>query len=78
MQHFKEFLQQIQSYGSALFLDPKWTICAKQFFFWKTIIIIPIYLLAPFNLQNLKEILPVDPELRGCAIFGPKITHFPK
>ena len=32
MQNFKEFLQQIQSYDNALFLDPKWTICPKQFF----------------------------------------------
>ena len=50
----------------------------QTIFFRKTIIIIPIYLLAPFNLQNLKEILPVDPELRRCEIFGPKIAHFPK
>ena len=51
---------------------------APNNFFRKTIIIIPISLLAPFIVQNLKEILLVDPELRGCAIFGPKISHFPK
>ena len=35
--------------------------------FWKIITITLIYLLAPFIVQNLKKILPVDPELRGCA-----------
>ena len=56
------------------------------FFFWKIIGIILMYLLAPFIVQNLKKILPVDPELWGCAnpelwgcaIFGPKMAHFPK
>ena len=47
-------------------------------FFWKIINIILIYLLAPFIVQNLKKILPADPELRGCAIFGPKMAYFPK
>ena len=46
-------------------------------FFWKIIIIL-ICLLAPFIVQNLKKLLPADPELWGCAIFGPKMTHFPK
>ena len=48
------------------------------FFFEKIIIIILIYLLAHFILQNLKKLLPADPELRGCAIFGPKMAHFHK
>ena len=47
-------------------------------FFWKIINIILIYLLAPFIVQNFKKILPADPELWGCAIFGPKMAHFPK
>ena len=47
-------------------------------FFWKIINIILIYLLAPFIVQNLKKILPEDPELWGCTIFGPKLTQFPK
>ena len=49
-----------------------------NFFFWKIINIILIYLLAPFIVQNFKKILPADPELWGCAIFGPKMAHFPK
>ena len=28
--------------------------------------------------QNLKKLLPADPELWGYAILGSKITHFPK
>ena len=42
------------------------------------IIIAFIYLLALFLVQNLKKILTADPELRGCAIFGPKMVHLPK
>ena len=74
----KNFLQRIQNYDNAPFLYPKWSICPKQFFFEKIITIILIYLLAPFIEQNLKTILPEDPELWGCAIFGPKMAHFPK
>ena len=73
----KKFLQWIQTYEDAPFLEPKWSIC-PPIFFWKIIDIILIYLLASFILQNLKKILQSDPELWGCAIFGPKIAHFPK
>ena len=34
-----------------------------------------MYLLAPFILQNLKEILRADPELTGCATFRTKMAH---
>ena len=37
------------------FLGPKWSICHKQIFFWKTINIILIYLLASFIVQNFKK-----------------------
>ena len=67
VQNLKKFLQQIQSYEDAPFL-----------LFLKIINIILIYLLAPFIVQNFKKILPADPELWGCAIFGPKMAHFPK
>ena len=73
VQNLKKFLQQIQSYEDAPFLGPKWSICPKQIFFWKIINIILIYLLAPFIVQNYKKILPADPELWGCAFFGPRI-----
>ena len=78
MQNLQKFLQRIQSYEDVPFLGSKWSICPKQIFFWKIINIILIYLLAPFIDQNFKKILPVDPELWGCTIFGPKMAHFPK
>ena len=71
-------LQWIQSYEDAPFWGPKWSISPKQIFFWKIIKIILIYLLAPFIVQNFKKILTMDPELWGCAIFAPKMAHFPK
>ena len=37
-----------------------------------------MHLLAPFIVQNFKIILGADPELRRCAIFGPKMVHFPQ
>ena len=48
-----------------------------EFFFWKIINIILIDLLAPFIVQNFKKALPVNPELWGCTIFGPKMVHLP-
>ena len=74
---FTKFLQWIQSYEDAPFLRPIWSICLN-FFFWKTVNIILIYLLATLIMQNFIKILPADPELWGCATFGPKMTHFPK
>ena len=35
VQNLKKFLQWIQSYEDAPFLDPKWSICPKQIFFGK-------------------------------------------
>ena len=34
-----------------------------------------MYLLAPFIVQNFKKFLRAHPELWGCAIFRPKMTH---
>ena len=65
-------------FGPKMVHFPKWEFFLKTFFFWKIINIILIYLLAPFIVQNFKKILPADPELWGCAIFGPKMAHFPK
>ena len=38
VQNFKKFLQRIQNYDDAPFLDPKWSICPKQFFFGKLLL----------------------------------------
>ena len=43
----------------------------------QTIIITFIYLLALFIVRNLKNFFTADPELRGYAIFGPKMVHLP-
>ena len=37
VQNLKKFLLWIQSYEDAPFLDPMWSICPKQNFFWKII-----------------------------------------
>ena len=37
--------------------------------------IIPMYLLAPFIVQNFKKFLRAAPGLWGCTISGPKIAH---
>ena len=74
MQNLKKFLQRSQSYEDVPFLGPKWSICTKQNFF---INIILIFLLAPFIVQNFKKILPVDPELWGCAISESKMPISP-
>ena len=78
VQNLKIFLQQIQSYEGLPFLDPKLSICPKQIFLGEIINITLIYLLDPFILQNFWKTFPAYPELWGCAIFGPKMTHFPK
>ena len=44
----------------------------KQNFFWKIIVIILIYLLALFIVQNFKKILPADPELWDAKFLGLK------
>ena len=49
----------------------------NKIFLVQTIIITFIYLLALFIGQNLKKKIIADPELWGCAIFGPKMVHLP-
>ena len=76
--NFKKFLQWIQSNEDAPFLGLRWSIFPKQNFVWKIINVSLIYLLTSFIGQNVKKVLPADLELWGCAIFWPKMTHFPK
>ena len=47
--------------GCAIF-GPKMVHLPQTIFFWKILIIL-IYVLAPFIVQNFKKTLPVDPEL---------------
>ena len=62
VENLNKFLQQIQSYEDVLLFGPKRSIFPQNFF-WKIVKIILIYLLGPFIVQNLKKIIPVDPEL---------------
>ena len=82
LQDFKKKLRvDSDLWGCAPSLGPKWPICPKwpnKNILVQTIIITLIYLLALFIEQNLKKILPVDPEPWECTIFGPKMTHFHK
>ena len=57
---------------------PKMVPLPQTIFFWKIINIILIHLLAPFIVHSFKKILPANPELWGCTIFGPKRAYFPK
>ena len=48
---------------------------APNYFFSQKTNKIFMYLLTPFIVQNFKKILGANPELWGCAILGPKMTH---
>ena len=80
MQNLKKVLGLIQSYENVPFLGPKWPICHEQFFFFfGTNHYYYFHLtVGPFHCAKFKKILTADPELWGCAIFGPKMAHFPK
>ena len=61
-----------------LFLGPEWSICPEQIFLSTKHCYYFHLSIGPFHCANFKKILPVDPELCGCANFDPKMAHFPK
>ena len=71
----------LAQFDHAQWSSKKWAKCYKdqivpnEFFSRKTTNKMFMHLLAPFILHNFRKTLTVDPELRGCAIFGPKIPH---
>ena len=69
VQTWKEFLWWIQSYKDAPFLGPKWSICHKQFFFWKTIKTILIYLLATFILEKFLKYSSIGSRIMSMCNF---------
>ena len=73
----KKFLGLIQSYEDVPLLGPQWPICHEQDFFGTNhyYFHLPI---GPFHCAKFKKILTADPELWGCAIFGPKMVHLPQ
>ena len=80
--HWAKFKKNSYSRSRAMRIHHFWPkmvhLPPPKKFFGKIINIALIYLLPPFIVQNFNEILPPDPELWGCAIFGPKMAHFPK
>ena len=74
----KKFLEPIQSYEDVPFSGPKWPICPEQNFFGTNHYYYFHLPIGPFHCAKFKKILTADPELWGCAIFGPKMAHFPK
>ena len=70
VQNFKKNLQQTQSYEDAPFLGPKWSNC-PNFFFGKLLISFSSTYWSLSLYKIKKKILPLDPELWACAIFGP-------
>ena len=52
-------------------------IALKTIFFGNTIKILFVHLLAPFLVQNFKQIIRTDPELRQHIIFGTEMAQLP-
>ena len=77
VQNFKKNLKQTQSYEDAPFLGPKWSNC-PNFFFGKLLISFSSTYWSLSLYKIKKKILPLDPELWACAIFGPEMPHFSK
>ena len=74
----KKFLGLIQSYEDVPFSGPKWPICHEQNFFGTNHYYYFHLPIGPFHCAKFKKILTADPELWGCAIFGPKMVHLPQ
>ena len=74
----KEFFELIQSYQGVPFSVTKWPICPEQFFFGTNHYYYFHLPTGPFHCAKFKKILTADPELWGCAIFGPKMVHLPQ
>ena len=74
----KKFLEPIQSYEDVPFSGPKWPICHEQNFFGTNHYYYFHLPIGPFHCAKFKKILTADPELWGCAIFGPKMVHLPQ
>ena len=74
----KEFFELIQSYQDVPFSVTKWPICPEQFFFGTNHYYYFHLPTGPFHCAKFKKILTADPELWGCAIFGPKMVHLPQ
>ena len=75
---FKKILGPIQSYEDVPFSGLKWPICHEQICFGTNHCYYFHLSTGPFHCAKFKKILPADPELWGCTIFGTKMVHFSK
>ena len=64
-------------YEDVPFSGPKWPICNEQIFFGTNHYYYFNLPIGPFPCAKLKKILTVDPELWGCATFGPIFSRKP-
>ena len=60
------------------FSGPKGPICHEQIFFGTNHFCYFHLPIGTFHWAKFKKILTADPELWGCAIFGPKMVHLPQ
>ena len=74
---YKIFLWLIQNWEDAPFFGPKWSICPQTIFFGKLLYHFHLTI-SSFHCAKFKKIIPEDPELRICAIFGHTMAHLPK
>ena len=53
--NLKKFLQRIQNYDDATFLDPKLSICSKRFFFFENYYYYSHLPISPFHCAKFKK-----------------------
>ena len=76
-QNLKKIIEPVQIYKDVChFQAQNGPFASNKNILVKVINITFIYILSPFIVQNSKKNLIADPELTGCAIFGPRMAHF--
>ena len=75
--NLRKFLQRIQNYDDASFLDPKWSICPNNFFLGNYYYHshLPI---SPFHYAKFKKNSSSWSRVMRMCNFGPKMAHLPK
>ena len=77
LQNFKKILRAAPELWCAIF-GSRMAICPEKSFLSTNHCYYFHLPIGPFHCANFKKILPVDPKLCGCALFGPKMAHFRK
>ena len=77
--NFKNFWQRIQSYEDNPIFETKMVHLTQTNFWGRNYYYLFHLPISSFHSAKLKKkILPADPDLRGCALLGPKMAYFPK